>query len=134
MTCILCNRDLLATNATEVCAECRLLIENLLELRIEERWRPALELDGLIVSDLGRVARLLPIDRCHRYPRVNAGAKRYVHALVTEAFHGPRPAGQVARHLDDVPTHCTANNLAWGTHADNAADAIRNGRIARRRP
>jgi hypothetical protein len=52
------------------------------------------------------VARLLKADTSHRYLRVSIGGeKRYVHQLVAEAWHGERPAGQVARHLDDVPEH-----------------------------
>ncbi|HTX94824.1 MAG TPA: HNH endonuclease [Mycobacterium sp.] len=101
---------------------------------IHERWAPAVGLDDVIVSERGRVAKLLKIDTAHRYPRVSIGEeKRYVHQLVAEVWHGPRPEGQLARHLDDVPEHCTAENVAWGTPAENYADAVRNGRIAIKR-
>lgn len=51
-----------------------------------------------------------------------------VHILVCEAWHGARPPGMVARHLDDVKSHVSPDNLAWGTVTDNAVDAVRNRR------
>lgn len=57
-----------------------------------------------------------------------------VHRLMCEAFVGPPPfEGAVARHLNDVKTDNEISNLAWGTNADNHADAVRNG-TARYRP
>lgn len=127
--CQLCTNPLQPGNPSGICAECRLVVHNLLGRPIEERWRD--HPDGEhVVSERGRIARLLNVDRSHRYPRVSiAGQTRYLHALVAEAWHGARPDGQLARHLDDVPEHCTADNVAWGTPAENYADAVRNGRI-----
>lgn len=51
-----------------------------------------------------------------------------VHAAVCEAFHGDRPNGHVARHLNGDRHDNRANNLAWGTYADNEADKIAHGR------
>ena len=89
--CILCSRPLEVSH--NVCAECRLLVRNLLGVELPENWRD--HPDGLhVVSDQGRIARLLNIDRSHRYPRVSiAGQKVYQHAMVAEAWHGPRPGG-----------------------------------------
>jgi hypothetical protein len=57
-------------------------------------------------------------------------ARRYVAKLVAAAFLPPPGEGQnVLRHLDDNPRNNRAENLAWGTAIDNAADARRNGRI-----
>ena len=53
---------------------------------------------------------------------------RAIHRLVLEAFVGPCPEGQEARHLDDLGAHNELSNLLWGTRADNQHDAIRNGR------
>lgn len=53
--------------------------------------------------------------------------RRYVHALVADAFIGPRQPGQVVRHRDGVRSNCSASNLSYGTHTDNAADAIGHG-------
>lgn len=44
-----------------------------------------------------------------------------------EAFVGPRPHGQLGRHLDDDRDNNTLANLAWGTPAQNSQDAIDNG-------
>lgn len=50
-----------------------------------------------------------------------------VHVLVLEAFVGPRPSKQVARHLNDVKTDNSICNLAWGTQKQNCLDRERNG-------
>ena len=49
--------------------------------------------------------------------------------IVMEAFVGPRPPGQVVRHLDDNKSNNRLSNLAYGTVADNAEDARRNGTL-----
>jgi hypothetical protein len=55
------------------------------------------------------------------------GRHAYVHHLVAEAFHGPRPNYlAVARHLNDVKTDNRLENVAWGTRKENAADMRRN--------
>lgn len=56
-----------------------------------------------------------------------AGDRRtfYVHRLVAAAFVGGE--GEVCRHLDGDCTNNHAENLAWGTSADNMADARRHG-------
>lgn len=49
--------------------------------------------------------------------------------LMLEAFVGPKPFPKaVARHLDDNSLNDVLGNLAWGTHVDNVADAVRNER------
>jgi hypothetical protein len=124
--CELCTRPVAPSNASHICAECTLIVRNRLGVAIPERWRD--HPDGEhIVSERGRIARLLNVDRAHRYPRVAvAGQKRYVHAMVAEAWHGARPEGALVLHHDDDPDHPHADNLRYGTHADNAADARRN--------
>jgi hypothetical protein len=53
---------------------------------------------------------------------------RLVHALVCERFHGPCPfPGAQVRHLDGNPLNNRAENLCWGTAAENAADRKRHG-------
>lgn len=52
---------------------------------------------------------------------------RKVHHLVAEAFVGPRPEGNECRHLDGCRTNNHVSNLAWGTSAENSADAKRHG-------
>lgn len=70
MSCELCSRPLLAENASGWCAECALIVSARLGIVIEERWR---DLHGqYVVSERGRVARLMTVDRSHRrYPRVS---------------------------------------------------------------
>ena len=63
-------------------------------------------------------------------PPGRRGAKREkLHALVAEAFLGPRPAGAIVRHLSDEKRNNAVTNLAYGTRGDNAHDAIRNGLV-----
>jgi hypothetical protein len=54
-----------------------------------------------------------------------------VHKLVAEAFHGTKPVGCEIRHLDGNKTNNRADNLAYGTKKDNAADRDAHGRTAR---
>jgi hypothetical protein len=64
--------------------------------------------------------------------RLVAGGRRIkvpVHRLVARAFHGEPPSKlHQVRHLNGVRTHNRAENLAWGTAAENAADRKAHGR------
>lgn len=52
--------------------------------------------------------------------------------LVLGAFVGPRPDGAVSRHHPDPdPTNNRADNLLWGTQAENIGDKVSLGRQAR---
>ncbi len=55
----------------------------------------------------------------------------FVHTLVLLTFAGPRPSGYEARHLNGVRSDNRAENLAWGTRAENLADRLRHGTILR---
>lgn len=63
---------------------------------------------------------------------IRAGKRRHlrVHRAVCEALHGARPPGMVVRHIDGNKRNNNAHNLAWGTVAENSADAIRHGSVA----
>lgn len=50
-----------------------------------------------------------------------------IHGIEAEAFLGPRPEGQVVRHLDGDPLNLAITNLAYGTHAENLEDEMRHG-------
>ena len=53
-----------------------------------------------------------------------------LHALVAREFLPPRPSPQSElRHLNGNRFDNRANNLAWGTHAENMADAKAHGTI-----
>lgn len=105
-----------------------------------EEWRRIPSFPDYMVSSLGRVAshkyrtpRLLqPVIHKSGYPRFGlyVGRKRIrkaSHALVAEAFIGPRPDGMVIRHLDGDPSNNTPGNLAYGTNSENVVDQIRHG-------
>jgi hypothetical protein len=57
----------------------------------------------------------------------------YMHHLMIETFKCARPLGMIARHLDDDAQNWRADNLRWGTHADNARDHTLNGKRHRRK-
>lgn len=52
---------------------------------------------------------------------------KYVHALVLEAFVGPRPDGMYACHSDGNPANNCVDNLRWDTPSANQQDSIRHG-------
>jgi hypothetical protein len=53
------------------------------------------------------------------------------HTIVAETYIGPRPPGHGVRHLDGNSGNDHANNLAWGTQAENTADTVKHGRSTR---
>jgi hypothetical protein len=61
----------------------------------------------------------------------NGKAYRFVHTMVLDTFVGPCPPGMECRHLDGCPENNRLANLCWGTPAENVADQIRHGTIAR---
>jgi len=68
------------------------------------------------------------------YPQLNVydgfkWVRWRLHTIVAVTFIGPQPVGQVVRHLDDQKENCSHQNLAYGTHSQNRADAHRNGRV-----
>lgn len=118
----------------------------------DEEWRPVPGFGGLYeVSSHGRVrSKDRVVNRKNgtakwpgRILKIQKGSKghyhvglhfkgsskvAFIHRLVAEAFI-PNPEGlPLVRHLDDVKENNHVRNLAWGTHEDNAQDAIRNGR------
>ena len=123
------------------------------ESTITEEWRPIPSAPLYEASSLGRVRtlprtrdkrkrgkRLVPLvlklqraPNGYRYIQVSVSgvARRCaVHRLVAEAFLGTPPAGSITRHLDGDRSNNRANNLSWGTSAQNAADTIRHDRFA----
>jgi hypothetical protein len=51
--------------------------------------------------------------------------KMPVHQLVLIAYKGPKQEGQVGRHFNGNPLDNHADNLMWGTTADNVQDSIK---------
>lgn len=122
--------------------------DHLSEQTMSEVWRPVRETCGYEVSSLGRVrsldrvvryidgrtnfrpGQILKLSMSSGYPAVNIkGRRRRVHVLVAETFHGPRPNGLECCHRDDDRTNNRADNLYWGTHAQNLKDASENGKM-----
>lgn len=120
-----------------------------------ENWRPVLGYEGLYeVSSLGRVRSLDRVvvlrdeagtvwqrrtysgqvlrqqPHIAVYPQVKLSkngriVNRFVHVLVCEAFHGPRPDEMQAAHYDGDRNNARAENLRWATRAENEADKLR---------
>lgn len=94
-------------------------------------------IDRIEVNSDGRSRRLRgrirkPIDdgRGYRAVRLYAagrGTNYKVHALVLDAFVGPRPDGMEVRHLDGDRWNASLSNLAYGTHSENCQDILRHG-------
>lgn len=112
-----------------------------------EAWREIAGFEGTyVVSSLGRIMRLAgtPRTRRNRVLRPNikppdgyacvdlyrghGRIRYYVHALVADAFIGPRPAGAQINHLDGDRTNNRRTNLEYVTPGDNQRHAYRGGR------
>ncbi|NDC89398.1 MAG: hypothetical protein EB075_11460 [Bacteroidetes bacterium] len=126
-----------------------------MEAMMKEEWRPIQGFDGRYdVSNHGRIRSWVrpgsPRGRIYRKtPRVlsparnpqgylrvclrNTSGKHYlwVHRLVLEAFVGQRPNGFETGHRNGNPSDNHLANLAWVTPAENAADKVRHGTMAR---
>ena len=120
-----------------------------------EEWRDVVGYEGLYqVSSLGRVKSLA---RSYHAPRkgtmalipipermlsrvvgkvgyFTVGLSRlgktktvYVHQLVCEAWHGPRPTGHDVAHSDGDKLNCAPQNLRWATRRENLLDKARHG-------
>lgn len=85
-----------------------------------ERW-----LSGRILkparNDQGYLGVILSAD--------GEASHREVHTLVCAAFHGERPAGMQAAHIDGNPSNCRKDNLRWATPSENAADKRNHGTL-----
>jgi hypothetical protein len=107
----------------------------------EEEWRLVAHSRGYEVSTLGRVRRagrmLNPCPNTDGYPIVDVWfedkthKRRGVHALVCEAFIGPRPAGHECCHNNGIRHDNRLANLRYATHAENELDKLQHGTRAR---
>lgn len=68
---------------------------------------------------------------CARLPNDPRQRTHFVHHLICEAFHGPRPDGFQCSHLNGVPTDNRAVNLRWVTAAENQSHRIAHGTALR---
>lgn len=94
-------------------------------------------IDGSVFSYVHYRPRLLKPIRFGKYLGVTLRAadgaqqRAYIHGLVAEAFHGPRPDGMEVRHLDGDRLNNDATNLRWGTRSQNMRDKERHGTAPR---
>lgn len=105
----------------------------------KEIWKPVIGYEGRYeVSNLGAVrstvqwngtsVRLLKPcvkkdGHLHLVLYKNQKPKTWmIHALVMEAFVGPRPKGLETRHLDGNAQNNQLTNLKYGTHKENMRD------------
>ena len=99
-----------------------------------EIWKDVPDAPGYLVSDQGRVAKVMSPHLVAGYPHIKpvvSGRKRniYVHHWVLRVFKGAKPfASALARHLNDDPLDNRAENLEWGSRSENQLDAIANGK------
>jgi len=118
-----------------------------------EIWKPCPRHPGYEVSDHGRVrsvsreilgmrhGKMTTIRRAGVMLKQTKGAGGYptvgpygempvlVHALVCEAFHGPRPDGHQVAHGDGSRDNNRADNLRWATPSENNLDKWRHGTL-----
>lgn len=90
--------------------------------------------DGFVVGPKGRVLKRSIGPK--GYLHVNArprGQRRteYVHVMICEAWHGPRPRGMEAAHEDGMKSNCRPSNLSWKTPKENTADRKTHGTYTR---
>lgn len=112
-----------------------------------EQWKPVPGREGEYeVSNQGRIRSLdravvqqrkgkmlSPGRSSNGYPSVVLGKKdsRTLHSIVAAAFYGPCPQGMQIRHLDGDRSNAAADNLRYGTPAEDGADRVRHGRSVR---
>lgn len=101
---------------------------------MEEVWKVIPEYSDYKVSNTGRVwgkfREMKGTVNGKGYKVVGIGPTYLqVHILVNTLFNGPKPfEGAMTLHKDDVKLNNNADNLYWGTHQQNVADSIANGR------
>lgn len=110
-----------------------------------EIWKPVLGWEGLyevcLVTQRVRSMRRGRIMKPWAYPSgyVNVHLRRpgqsihkYLHQIICEVAHGPRPEGKrCVRHLNGDARDNRPENLAWGTHKENAGDMVAHGTSCR---
>jgi hypothetical protein len=91
--------------------------------------------DGMLRHVVSGVTRYAPIcTNGYRRSTMKINGKRrsvYTHALVAEAFIGPRPEGLSVNHKDGVKTNNRSSNLEYVTQRENLLHAWRTGLVRR---
>lgn len=96
-----------------------------------EEWRAVPSRPGYWASSLGRIRGPRCVLRLSQPPSGRGYVRILgvgVHALVCEAFHGPKPCSlHETAHWDGDRTNNRQENLRWATKVENGADAKRHG-------
>lgn len=109
-----------------------------------ERWAVLPSLSKYQVSDRGRIRSFKSVKSGGLLtPWLSKGGSLYirlrpdgensarsfpVHALVAEAFIGPRPDGFLVVHLDGDPSNCHVSNLKYLTKSQQVSLSVSTGR------
>lgn len=103
-------------------------------MRNKEKWRliPGLP-KNYQVSNLGRLRKDNKLVKLkandggyYSFSCKGFKTKRLIHRCVLLAFDRAPNEGEVCRHLNDVKDDNRLENLKWGSHKENSADAKRN--------
>lgn len=116
----------------------------------DEEWMPVVGYEGHYeVSSLGRVRSVGRTVEWRGFPKRLKGvvlsentattyttvilsmygvrATPTIHSLVLRAFHGPKPYGAQARHMNGDKRCNWVSNLSWGTSKENGNDKVIHG-------
>lgn len=99
---------------------------------MSETWRPVPSAPGYEVSSRGQIRSPRTVLSQFVHPdghlQLTLGQRHvYAHRIVAEAFL-PNPFNHpIVRHLDGDAANNVVENLAWGTHQENAQDTLRHG-------
>lgn len=84
--------------------------------------------DGTRQPRRGQLLTPTPSGKGYLSVMLRFAKRRYVHSLVCEAFHGPRPSdSHEAAHGNGDRLDNRASNLRWATKPENQQDSIRHG-------
>lgn len=99
-------------------------VSNLGRVQSLDRSWPQLSRHGTIYTHFKKGQMLRPgrMPGGHVSVALGRGNSRCVHELVLNAFVGPCPPGQEARHLNGVPNDNVLPNLKWDTKGNNRRD------------
>lgn len=92
--------------------------------KVGKGWRSFLSTEPKILVPKTKKSGYLQINLRHDSGKI---VSRRVNRLILETFVGPAPKGYIGCHRDGCKTNNLADNLRWGTTAQNRADATRHG-------
>ena len=79
----------------------------------------------------GRVLRPAKLKNGYMQVMLGRGVNKYVHELVLLAFHGPRPDGYTASHLNGIRSDNRSENLRWESIKVNNGRQVEHGTVCR---